>query len=99
MVHAFGVFTECELHAHWFRDDHIVDAPPPSFDRRKLAANGVGASRADDHCGHARFQRFTKGAFHRIDAIDDAQVGGHRVGILVAVRALEAQPVLIQPEM
>ena len=99
VIDRLGVLAQRELDRQRRFEDHIVHPPAGRLDQRDLPADRVGAARADRRRRHARLARLAEAAVHRVDAVDRAQLRRDRVGVLVAVRALEAQPVLIQAEV
>ena len=99
VVDRFGVLAQREFDRERRLKHHVVHAPPGGLEQGDLPADRVGTARADCNRGHARLARLLKAAVHRVDAVDRAQVRCDRVGVLVAVRALEAQTVLIQAKV
>ena len=99
VVDRLRIFAEGEFHRERCLDDHVVDAPAGGLDERDLAADGVRAAGRNACRRHAGLERLAEGVVHRVDRVDGAHLRRDGVGILVAVRALEAQTVLIQTEV
>ena len=94
MVDALGVLPQGEFHGRRGADHHIVNTFAIRLNGGELPADRIGAPRPrQDRCD-ARLPRLLEAAIERIDRIDGAQLWRARVGILIAVIALKAQPVL-----
>lgn len=99
MVDRLGVFAEGELDGERRFHDHVVDAAACRLDERDLSADGVRAAGRNARRGHTGFERLAEGVVHRVHRIDGTHLRRDRVGVLVAVRTLEAEAVLVQTEV
>ena len=99
IVARFWVLSQRKLHRARLFDNHVINAASCRLNRRNLSGNRVAAARRPQTAGDSRFARLLKAAFHRVDAVNHAQLRRDRVGVLISVLPFETEGILKQAQM
>jgi len=94
-VDPLRVLAQGRLHPGRLAQHHLIDGPPPALDRDRLPADGVAGTRVDVDGQHAAADGVPEAQIGRVDRVEGTDLGGHRVGQLIGVRAGPAFPFFV----